>query len=75
MPNQSPNIEERKYASRPYSMHPHELLYSKDSEGAAYNDGEKDEDETGDAVSPLQHISIFGRLPGVPGQDQGIRVK
>jgi hypothetical protein len=56
-------------------MNPHELLYSKDSEGAAYNDGKKDEDETGDAVSPLQHTSILGRLPSVPGQDQGIRVQ
>jgi len=26
-------------ASRPYSMHPHGVLYQKNSEGSGYNDG------------------------------------
>ncbi|HWO29717.1 MAG TPA: multicopper oxidase domain-containing protein, partial [Candidatus Acidoferrum sp.] len=39
-------------ASRPYSMHSHGLLYAKDSEGAAYNDGRKDEGKKGDSVPP-----------------------
>jgi len=58
-------------ASRPYSMHPHGLLYSKGSEGAAYNDGKKDEDKTGDAVPPgATHIYIW-EIPERAGPGPG----
>lgn len=39
-------------ASRPYSMHPHGLLYAKDSEGAMYNDDASATDRSGDMVPP-----------------------
>lgn len=39
-------------ASRPYSMHPHGVLYKKDSEGVAYNDGSSAKAKEGGAVPP-----------------------
>lgn len=39
-------------ASRPFSMHPHGLLYQKNSEGSGYNDGTTGEDKADDAVAP-----------------------
>jgi hephaestin len=39
-------------ASRPYSMHPHGVLYQKSSEGSEYNDGTAGEDKADDAVAP-----------------------
>ena len=60
-------------ASRPYSMHPHGLLYAKDSEGAGYNDRRKAEEKSGDAVQPgATHIYVWevperaGPGPGDP---------
>jgi len=39
-------------ASRPYSMHPHGVLYKKASEGVGYNDGRAASEHGGDAVLP-----------------------
>jgi len=39
-------------ATRPYSMHPHGVLYRKDSEGAPYDDGTSGADKADDAVPP-----------------------
>lgn len=39
-------------ASRPYSMHPHGVLYQKNSEGSEYNDGTTGPDKADDAVAP-----------------------
>lgn len=39
-------------ASRPYSMHPHGVLYQKDSEGSGYNDGTSGKDKEDDSVQP-----------------------
>lgn len=36
----------------PYSIHPHGVFYSKDSEGAPYNDGTDGADKADDAVPP-----------------------
>jgi manganese oxidase len=48
-------------ASRPYSMHPHGLLYQKNSEGATYDDGASAEDKKGDAVPPgATHVYVWG---------------
>jgi manganese oxidase len=45
-------------ADRPYSMHPHGVLYKKDSEGMAYNDGSTARDKEGGAVPP-GHIYTY----------------
>jgi manganese oxidase len=39
-------------SSHPYSMHPHGVLYEKDSEGADYNDGTSGKDKEDGAVPP-----------------------
>ncbi len=39
-------------ATHPYSMHPHGVLYEKDSEGADYNDGTSDADKADGCVAP-----------------------
>jgi manganese oxidase len=47
-------------ATRPYSMHPHGMLYQKDSEGAGYNDGTTGPDKADDMVSPgSTHVYIW----------------
>lgn len=50
----------RNHASHPYSMHPHGVLYAKDSEGADYNDNTSGEDKTDGAVPPDgTHIYVW----------------
>jgi len=47
-------------ASRPYSIHPHGVLYQKNSEGSEYNDGTNGDDKADDAVPPgATHIYIW----------------
>jgi FtsP/CotA-like multicopper oxidase with cupredoxin domain len=47
-------------ASHPYSMHPHGVLYRKDSEGADYNDGTNGADKSDGGVPPgATHIYIW----------------
>jgi len=47
-------------ASRPYSMHPHGVLYQKDSEGADYNDGTSGADKDDGGVPPgATHIYVW----------------
>jgi manganese oxidase len=48
-------------ATRPYSMHPHGVLYRKDSEGAPYEDDTSGTDKEDDAVPPgkTQRTSRF----------------
>lgn len=47
-------------ASRPYSIHPHGLLYRKDSEGAGYNDGTSRDDKSDDAIPPGgMHVYVW----------------
>jgi FtsP/CotA-like multicopper oxidase with cupredoxin domain len=44
-------------ATHPFGMHPHGVVYAKDSEGADYNDGTSGEDKTDGCVPPGQtHI-------------------
>lgn len=38
--------------SRPYTVHPHGVIYDKNSEGARYNDGTSGADTTDDGVAP-----------------------
>jgi FtsP/CotA-like multicopper oxidase with cupredoxin domain len=42
----------RNHASRPYSVHPHGVLYSKANEGTAYQDGTSGPAKADDAVAP-----------------------
>ncbi|XP_060717574.1 ferroxidase HEPHL1-like isoform X2 [Tachysurus vachellii] len=42
----------RNFASRPYSIHPHGVLYKKNSEGAWYPDGTSGGNKSDDAVAP-----------------------
>jgi FtsP/CotA-like multicopper oxidase with cupredoxin domain len=50
-------------ASHPYSMHPHGVLYQKDSEGADYNDGTAGADKADGGVPPgATHIYVW-RIP------------
>jgi FtsP/CotA-like multicopper oxidase with cupredoxin domain len=47
-------------ASRPFSMHPHGVLYQKDSEGSGYNDQTAGKDEEDDSVpSGGSHIYLW----------------
>ena len=41
-------------ASLPYTIHPHGVLYNKDSEGASYDDGTSGNDKADDGVLPGQ---------------------
>jgi FtsP/CotA-like multicopper oxidase with cupredoxin domain len=63
----------RNNASRPYTMHPHGVLYAKNSEGSMYNDGTSGPDKADDAVLPGgTHVYIWevperaGPGPGDP---------
>jgi FtsP/CotA-like multicopper oxidase with cupredoxin domain len=42
----------RNNATHPFSMHPHGVLYQKDSEGADYNDGTSGRDQSDGCVAP-----------------------
>ena len=42
----------RNNGDRPYSVHPHGVLYDKSSEGVPYNDGTSGSDKADDAVPP-----------------------
>lgn len=60
-------------ASLPYSMHPHGVLYEKDSEGALYEDGTRDADKGDDGVPPGEQyvytwiaLDRTGPAPGSP---------
>jgi len=50
-------------ASRPYSIHPHGVFYTKASEGVAYNDGTKDEEKRDDAVPPGSTYTYVWEVP------------
>ena len=47
-------------ATHPYGMHPHGVLYQKDSEGADYSGGSGDMDDRGGCIAPgLTHTYIW----------------
>jgi hypothetical protein len=50
-------------ATHPYSMHPHGVLYQKDSEGADYNDGTTGADKTDGAVPPGATHTYLWQIP------------
>jgi len=53
----------RNNGSRPYSIHPHGVFYTKASEGVGYNDGTKDEDKHDDAVPPGGTYTYVWEVP------------
>jgi hypothetical protein len=61
----------RNNASRPYSIHPHGVLYAKDSEGNAYNDGTAGASKIGGAVPPGHTYTYTWQVPerAGPGPD------
>ncbi|XP_030228157.1 ceruloplasmin isoform X2 [Gadus morhua] len=50
-------------ASRPYSIHPHGLNYSKDNEGALYPDGTGPDKKHDDSVAPSRLVTYEWTLP------------
>jgi Multicopper oxidase/Right handed beta helix region len=50
-------------ASRAYSIHPHGVFYTKDAEGAGYQDGSSDSDKKDDAVAPGGTYSYVWTVP------------
>ena len=47
-------------ATHPFSMHPHGVLYQKDSEGADYNDGTSGDDKSDGGVPPgSKHVYLW----------------
>lgn len=50
-------------ASHPYSMHPHGVLYQKDSEGADYDDGTSGADKADGAVPPGATHTYLWQIP------------
>jgi FtsP/CotA-like multicopper oxidase with cupredoxin domain len=50
-------------ASRPYSIHPHGVLYKKDSEGVVYHDGGTSADKMGGAVPPGATYTYTWEVP------------
>lgn len=50
----------RNHGTHPYSMHPHGVIYNKDSEGAGYADGTKGGDKADDGVAPKgTHVYLW----------------
>jgi len=50
-------------ASRPYSVHPHGVLYDKASEGVAYDDGSPASDKLGGALAPGHTYTYTWQIP------------
>jgi manganese oxidase len=53
----------KNHASHPYSMHPHGVLYEKDSEGADYNDATTGADKADGAVAPGSTHTYVWQIP------------
>jgi len=58
-------------ATRPYSLHPHGLLYRKDAEGFAYVDGTTGADRADDSVSPRGTHTYIWPVPERAGPAEG----
>lgn len=55
----------------PTGMHPHGVLYEKDSEGAAYSDGTRGKDKADDAVPPGKTHTYTWKVPERAGPGEG----
>jgi FtsP/CotA-like multicopper oxidase with cupredoxin domain len=57
------NVVLKNNTSRPCSLHPHGVLYTKSSEGAAYSDGTSGSDKADDAVAPGATYTYIWSVP------------
>ena len=66
----------RNNATRPYSMHPHGVFYTKESEGAVYDDGATPEQKANSIVPPGQTHTYTWEVPerAGPGPADGSSV-
>lgn len=66
----------RNNATRPYSMHPHGVFYTKESEGAVYDDGATPEQKANSSVPPGQTHTYTWEIPerAGPGPADGSSV-
>lgn len=53
----------RNHGTHPYSVHPHGVLYQKDSEGSGYADGVADRAKGGAAVPPGKTFTYVWKVP------------
>ena len=58
-------------ATRPYSIHPHGVLYAKSSEGVAYNDDTSAASKVGGAVPPGHIYTYIWQVPERAGPGPG----
>lgn len=61
----------RNHASRPYSVHPHGVVYAKNSEGASYADGTAGPDKADDAVAAGATYTYVWQVPERAGPAPG----
>jgi manganese oxidase len=61
----------RNNATRPYSIHPHGVLYAKASEGVVYNDGTAGASKLGGAVPPGRTYTYTREVPERAGPGPG----
>ena len=61
----------RNNGDKPYSVHPHGVLYNKDSEGAPYDDGTSGREKADDAVQPGQTHEYVWQVPERAGPGPG----
>lgn len=54
-------------ASRPYTMHPHGVFYTKANEGSPTNDGTRGKDKLDDMVKPGQTYTYTWQVPDTAG--------
>jgi FtsP/CotA-like multicopper oxidase with cupredoxin domain len=66
----------RNNGTHPYSMHPHGVIYNKDSEGAGYADGTSGADKADDGVPPRGTHTYLWPIPerAGPGPHEGSSV-
>ena len=61
----------RNQASRPYSVHPHGVFYTKENEGAPYVDGTTNASKADDAVAPGSSYTYLWEVPEQAGPADG----
>jgi FtsP/CotA-like multicopper oxidase with cupredoxin domain len=61
----------RNHASRPYSIHPHGVFYTKENEGTPYRDGTSGTGKADDAVAPGATYTYVWEVPERAGPANG----
>ncbi|KAJ6663217.1 hypothetical protein lerEdw1_010353 [Lerista edwardsae] len=60
-------IQLKNFANQPFSIHPHGVFYTKDSEGSLYPDGSSEDVKKDDAIPPIGNHTYTWTVP----QDHG----